>query len=111
MDRRQTCRIGNNPMILSALCLPTIKGVKQRVYQQRWSRTKERPASFLAPGRQSGIAKYLYMARNTRLALPQNLGKFAYGQFHFAQKCNDSQPGRIGKGTEYFERRRHCPNI
>jgi hypothetical protein len=51
-----------------------------------------------------GIAQDLHMAGNARLALPQHLRKFPNRQAPLpAQKRDDSQPGRVGKGAENVE--------
>ena len=50
----------------------------------------------------------LHMAADARLALAEHLRELADRQFHRAQQREDSQPGRVGKGTEDVEGDRHC---
>ena len=61
---------------------------------------QEHPAALLAAARQGGIAEDADVARYARLALPQNLRKFAHRQLHRGKKAHDSQTGQVGKGAK-----------
>ena len=58
------------------------------------------PASLLAPLRQSGIAQDTDVARNTRLALAEDLCKLPDRELHVGQQPHDTQARRIGKRTQ-----------
>ncbi len=47
------------------------------------------------------------MARDARLALPDDQGDLAHGEFHGAQKMHDAHPRRVRQGTEKVELASH----
>jgi hypothetical protein len=53
----------------------------------------------------------LDVARNARLALPQNLYDFADGKLQLPYQQRDSHPRRIGKRAHYVEQGRHWHGI
>jgi hypothetical protein len=58
------------------------------------------PAAFAKAVEQAGSAKELQVTRYSRLALPQNLRKLAYGQLAAGTQDNKPQPGRLGNRAQ-----------
>ena len=60
-------------------------------------KSQEHPAAFLAPFEDPSIGEDLEVARDTRLALPKDLGELADRQFHNPEQRQDAQPRWVGK--------------
>ena len=70
------------------------------------------PASLLAPLEHPGVGENLEMARDARLALPEDLRQLSDRQLHQPKQRDDAQPGRIGECLESVgERKRRSHEI
>ena len=62
-------------------------------------RMQEDPTAFAPALGKASIAQNSDMARNARLALPENLRQFAHCKLHRAQQAHNAQAGRIGQSA------------
>ena len=85
---------------------PAIDRIEQGSCPVGVGQHQEHPAALLAPRDQPAVGKDADMARNTRLALPEQLRQLTDRQFHRPQQRENPQPTGIGKRLE--KRRERC---
>ncbi len=61
---------------------------------------EESPATFLVALEKTCLAHQFQVTGDPRLALPENLGELADGQFRIRQQRQQPKPGRLGRSTE-----------
>jgi hypothetical protein len=76
---------------------PAVEQSEHRRAALRVGQGQEHPAAFLAAFHPACVGEDLEVPGDPRLALPENLRKFADGQFHHPQKREDAEPRRVGK--------------
>ena len=85
---------------------PAIDQREHRLDPLRIGQRQEHPAAFLAALENSRIGENLEVARDARLALPQDLRELANRKLHQPQERDDAQPGRVGKRLEAIGKRK-----
>ena len=75
-------------------------GTKRRRAAFSDGAAQEYPAAFFLPFGQASIAQDPNVARNPRLALPEDLCQFTHGQLHRRQQTHDPQPGWVGQSPQ-----------
>ena len=69
------------------------------------------PTPLAEPVEQPGLAEQLQMARDARLALPEDLRQFGNGQLARGRTAPEPQPGRLGRGTQRRQKMLHRPGF
>jgi len=98
-DRFGTSRVGSE-QCLGRPVSPLVNQREQRVDALRFGERQEYPAALLAALQYPRIGEDLQVARDARLALPENLRQLSDRQLHQPQQRDDAQPSRIGKRLE-----------
>ena len=81
---------------------------RQRPRRTGLAQAIEDPAAFAEAIEQPGLAQQLEMTRHARLALPEDLGQFADGQFPAGAQHGEPQPGRLGHRAQRCQQMFHC---
>ena len=86
---------------------PFVDQREQRLKLLRVGKGEEHPAAFLAALQDARVRKDLQVARDTGLALPENMGELADRKLHDPQERNHAQARRIGKRLESIGKRKN----
>ena len=94
LDRAQALEIEHDRRIGLAAGRDQMPG--EGVGRTRLAQAIEDPAALAETVEQPGLAQQLQVTRYARLALPEDLGQLADGQFAAGTQHEEPQPGRLG---------------
>ena len=80
---------------------------RQRAGRTARAQPVEDPAALAKAVEEAGLAQKLQMARDTRLALPEDLRQLAHGQLTAGAQHEEAQPRRLGDRAQRDEQLLH----